>query len=248
MWLFLIFIGHLFVVCPARGDLAPLKVSGRAPAVMFPHQYIRMDYMDVTIRLKKSCYRVNAVFHFFNTWTTTTEWVGFLKRGDMGNFMRYDAWIDGQKTNVLEEPSWVGRKFRSLVGDSLRSTPLRFTLNRFYWLFFKPSMREVWLMQEVKFPRNLQTTIRINYEAKYEHYDPNPCATYEYGTGGYWKGGIGVAAITIDGTDIGGVKDFTLRDVPGWRRLITKDVLRLETIDYKPNPDEQLKVEILHRE
>jgi len=242
--LFLILMGHLVVVCPARGDLAPLKVSGGAPTVAFPHQYIRMDFMDVTIRLKKSYYRVDAVFHFFNTGESITEWVGFLKRGDMGNFMRYDAWVDGQEMNVLEEPSWVRRKFHS-VGRSLPKHSLGSrVLNDLYRLFFKPSMRDVWLMDQVTFPANSQTAIRIRYEASYAQYDEDRIAVYEYGTGGNWKDGIGVAAITVNGTDIGGTKNLVLRDVPGWRRMITENVLRLETLNYEPGPDERFKVEI----
>ncbi len=224
--------------------MGPLKVVGGAPTVIYPHQHIRMDYMDVTMRLKKATYRVDGVFHFFNTGDTVTEWVGFLQRGDMGYFMRYDAWVDGRKANVLEEALRDQRKLQYPPGPFYL---IKRRLMRFFRVLPEPSARNMWLMQQVTFPSNRRATVRMSYEATYMRYDKEPTATYEYGTGGYWKDGIGVAAITIDGSEIGGVKNFSLSVIPGWRRLLTENVLRLETTNYKPGPDEQLTVHLTHK-
>jgi hypothetical protein len=225
----------------ANADLGPLKVTGGAPTVLYPHQHIRMDLMDVTIRLKKTSYRVDAVFHFFNTGDTMTEWVGFLQRGDTADFTRYGAWLEGRKIDVLEEPSWIRRRLQS-VGRSLpRHSWLRHQLNRLFKLFLKPSVRDFWHMQQVAFPGNQRTTIRLSYEAHYDR-GGRPSASYEYGTGGYWKGDIGVAAITINGAEVGGAKYFWLREIPSWRRLITENAVRIETTNYKPKQNEQLVI------
>ena len=73
--------GLLLVANSGRADDAPIEITGGAASpIAFPHQSIRMDSEEATIRLHKKSYTVDAVFRFFNTGETLTEWVGFPKR------------------------------------------------------------------------------------------------------------------------------------------------------------------------
>lgn len=68
----------------------PIWLMGGGAAPKSSHPSIRMDSEEVTIRLGQDTYTVDAVFHFFNTGATTTEWVGFPKRG-IGYFGEFDG-------------------------------------------------------------------------------------------------------------------------------------------------------------
>ncbi len=175
-----------------------------------------MDLQEVTIRLRKMTYVVDAVFHFFNTGSRTTEWVGFPRRGDVGDFVRFDAWLDGQKVDMSEER------------DRTSKLP-------------KPHR---WLVHRITFPHHAARTIRVSYEADYNSKDSQYlAAVYEYGTGADWRDVIGLAAFTIDGTEIGGIKNFSLNRLPpSARKMITENVIRFEMTDLKPSPHDELRV------
>ncbi len=78
------------------------------------------------------------------------------------------------------------------------------------------------------------TIIRVSYEVNYNRSGHEEFASYDYGTGRNWKSNIRVAAIKINGSDIAGANNFSLREAPNWRRLSAEDSLRLETTDYQP--------------
>ncbi len=83
----------------------------------------------------------------------------------------------------------------------------------------------------------------MSYEASYNRSRHGKFACYDYGTGFHWKSAIGVAAISINGSDISGGKSFSLHEAPNWRRLVTAETLKLETTDYQSrNPEEHLIV------
>ncbi len=75
----LIMAGLLIIPNSARVNVGPIHISGGGATLKSPHQDIQMNSEEVTIRLKKTGYEVEAVFHFFNTGKTATEWLGFPK-------------------------------------------------------------------------------------------------------------------------------------------------------------------------
>jgi hypothetical protein len=219
----------LFVVgliCTPHGlnaDMAPLQVKGGAAAARGPHETIRMESEEVTIRLEKASYMVDAVFHFSNSGETTTEWVGFPKGGEyfeatpkelpgfdrapdrFPDFVQFHTWVDGNKVPFSAEGSR-------------------------------------WLARQVTFPGHATTIIRVVYEANYYR---GSYAEYIIGTGSYWKDSIGMAAFTVDGSAVGGSKNFSANlDAPQIQRLLTEKALRLEVKDYKPEPNVRLGIHI----
>jgi hypothetical protein len=183
-----------------------------------------MDMQDVTIRLRKTSYEVDAVFHLFNTGETTTQWVGFPKRGQYPQYLRFDMWVDGRKVDVKEERDLSShRQYRSRHPDN----------------------GDWWLVHRVKFPRYERTTIRNSYEVRYLLTDFPNRAYYEYGTGSYWKGPIGLAAFTIDGADIGGRSRFQIHGLPASARRLNADgAVRYEIRNFEPSPSGWLGIVI----
>lgn len=197
--------------------MAPLQAHGGAAAPKGPNQSIRMDSEEVMIRLKERIYTVDAVFHFFNSGDTVTEWVGFPK----GDVARSDGQFVGHMDR--ENPDLVG--FHGWVDGK----PVDFAKED-----------KLWLTREVTFPGNATTVIRIIYEAKYYH---GQYADYVIGTGSHWKDTIGRASFTVDGSAIGGVNNFSADlAAPGIQRLRTEKAERLEVKDYEPEPTAVLRV------
>lgn len=220
-------VGHLVSPTVGLADLGPLNVTGGAASLKAPHESIRLDLQDVTIRLKKASYVVDATFCFFNTGKETTEWVGFPKRGDGSDLIRFDSWADGKKTTVSEEhgpAAGATQLLASEMGD------LR------------------WLVQHVTFPSHARTTIRVSYEAKYNYTIHGRYAVYDYSTGSYWKDAIGLAAFTIDCREIGRTKDVDV-SVTGRiraRKLITENAVMYEVRNLKPGRLDFMQVRIRH--
>jgi len=193
-----------------------------------------MDSEDVTIRLHKDSYTVDAVFHFFNTGETTTELVGFPKRGSgnefsfhTGDFIRFETWVDGEKAQFSEErePFCGVRKFLSRIFSN-RVQDYR------------------WLVKQVTFPGHSTTTTSVHYEAPY-HKSDGRCAFYIYGTGSYWKDSIGKAVFTIDGTDVVEAPNIMVTCPPNLaitRKQISANALRYELTDFKPESQAVLTV------
>lgn len=130
--------GFLLTPHGLRADIAPLQASGGAASAKTVHQTIRMDSEEVKVTLEKGSYTVEAVFHFFNSGGTTTEWVGFPK-GDQSyaplpdsptDFIQFHAWINGKKATFSNEDKH-------------------------------------WMSHRVTFQGNTRTIIRIMYEANY---------------------------------------------------------------------------------
>ncbi len=134
----LLLIGLLFIPHALRADIAPLQATGGTLGAKSKHETIRMAAEEVTIRLEKGSYTVDAVFHMVNAGETITVQVGF-PRGDeqtppelghFPDFTQFHAWVDGKQVQFSKE------------GDR-------------------------WLAGQVTFPGNATTTIRIVYEANY---------------------------------------------------------------------------------
>jgi len=208
-----LFIGVFFIPYMLKADIAPLQATGGAVAAKSKHETIRMAAEEVTIRLEKDSYAVEAVFHMHNSGETTTMRVGFPKgderiRPELGGFpefTQFHAWVDGKKVGFSNE-------------------------------------NDCWLAAQVTFPGNATTTVRILYEANYYR---GLLASYIVGTGSLWKDSIGKAAFIVDGTAIGGSKEFSASlDAPNSRRLLTEHALRIEANNYAPDPKTVMRVEI----
>jgi len=103
-------------------------------------------------------------------------------------------------------------------------------------------MRNEWMGQRVTFPRHARTSIRTIYEAEYS--SPKG-AFYIFGTGRYWKDGIGEATFLIDCTDVGGTGnvDVYFPVAPG-PKPISKNVIAFNVRKLKPAPDAQLYIAV----
>jgi hypothetical protein len=101
-------------------------------------------------------------------------------------------------------------------------------------------MRNEWMGQRVTFPRQARTTIRTIYEAEYANAGG---AFYIFGTGRYWKDGIGEATFVIDCTDVGGIGkvDVYFPVAPG-PKIISGNVIIFDVRKLKPPPDAQLYI------
>jgi hypothetical protein len=208
---------------PNHADLAPVAVKEGHVLPLAPHETIRLDYEEVSMRLRKTGYTVDATFRFFNTGETMTQWVGVPKHVDdismspfTLDFDEFGAWVDGRPAlfseadDVTHPLSPDGR----YVGDRR------------------------WMIGQVTFRGHATTNIRIRYEAG------SVPVYYVFGTGRYWKDQIGKAAFTIDTTDLGDIKEimsFRFPAAPG-PRTITKNVVRYELGNFEPERDAQIRL------
>jgi hypothetical protein len=173
LWLVLFLVFALLAWGGIAGaDDAPILLMSGGASPRSRHDSIRMDSENVTIGLQKNTYTVDAVFHFFNSGTTTTEWVGFPKRGrgyaDMfhgtNDFIRFETWVNGEKAAFSEERSrsWgAGRLFRKLFA-----------------IFAIQITDDRWLVKHVAFPGHATTTTRVRYEARYNEFADSMVAYY----------------------------------------------------------------------
>ena len=232
--------GLLLHAFPARSDDAPLIYKGGSASPKQSHPRIRMESEEVIIRLGKSTYTVDAVFRFFNTGDTVTEWVGFPKRAQgyddsfffesIPDFIRFETWIDGKKVAFSEDSHLAETSRRRESGGLVN---------------FVTDSR--WLVKHVTFPGRKTTTTRVTYEAPYS--GPGGAACYIYGTGSYWKGSIGRATFTIDASEVGKKvpvgAGFLFPDAVAHvirSTILADSVITYEILDFDPVPDGELRV------
>jgi hypothetical protein len=217
---FIIVWAALFLSSPALwANPAPMPISGGTVSTKGPHETIRMDAEEVTIRLGKGVYTVEGVYHMVNSGEATTEWVGFPKNLDKMHdlsyqkFLQFHAWADGKKIPLAEE-----------------------------------GMQ--WLAGQINFPAHATTIIRVMYEVKYpETYkwmaSAGDFAEYIVGTGSLWKGNIGKAVFTVDGSALDEEIKFDAElKAPQCRKLRSGQVIRFDAKDFKPERDATLIVNI----
>jgi hypothetical protein len=103
-------------------------------------------------------------------------------------------------------------------------------------------MRNEWMGHRVAFPRHARTSIRTIYEAKYANAGG---AFYIFGTGRYWKDGIGKATFVIDCTDVGGTGkvDVYFPAAPG-PKIIAGNVISFDVRKLKPPPDARIDISV----
>lgn len=214
-------IGTLGFPRSGRADIGPVILAGGSASPMSAHGAIRMDSMEVTIRLKMNSFIVDAVFSLFNTGKAMTQWVGFPKygaaalSGEAIDFMSFSAWVDGKPEPFVEERDL----FRNQSPFFSRTTGTGTEESR-------------WMLKQLVFPGHARKTIRVRYEAEYAG---DRFAFYLYGTGRYWKGNIGKATFIIDSTDVGGTKNTSQGfGTTAGARFVTENLTRYEIADFEP--------------
>ena len=217
----LLLTGLLCTPCSLNANPAPLPTAGGAVSAKTPHKTIRMDAEEVIIRLGQGTYTVDAVYHMANTGESTTEWVGFPK-GREGDLSKGEEYPD-----FIQFHAWIdGKKVPFSQGG------------------------KQWVAGKVTFPGHATTIIRITYEAKYPLTLRKGWGYVEYivGTGSFWKGRIGRAIFTVDGSEIGGTRGFdaTLK-VPHCHKLRSENVIRIDVSNFKPERDATLHINISDR-
>jgi ankyrin repeat protein len=221
--------------CGQEWDYEPLGILTGAPAPRLNLQSIRMDSQEVTMRLRRSTFVVDAVFHFTNSGDTTTEWIGFPKRGNACRngyllepaFVRFDTWVDGQKTQFSEEgrSGFKSEAFGSEVW-TLRGQFNAVPLNNY----------NRWIEKQVRFRGWARTTIRLSYEADYVAFGPPPlvrCADYIVAAASRWEGAMRNFAFTVTTSEVGGTKNLARIDSNGLS-LITEDFVQYDAMNYQP--------------
>jgi hypothetical protein len=231
---------------PGMANQTPLHVEGGAATPKSRDKAVRMDSEQVMIRLGQRSYTVDAVFHLFNTGERVTEWVGFPKRRvklmpqglTPRDFVRFDTWVDGRHVEVSEL-----REAQAHVSLWEDLVSLRYRLERLIYLFpGHGPMRNEWMGHRVTFPPHTKTSIRTIYEAEYANAGG---ALYIFGTGRYWKDGIGEATFVIDCTDVGGTGkvDVHFPVAPG-PKILSENLITFDVRKLKPPPDAQLYITV----
>ncbi|MEW6714182.1 MAG: hypothetical protein AB1306_03690 [Nitrospirota bacterium] len=179
---------------------APIRLigGGAMPSSGF-NQTIKMETEEITIRLEKKSYTVDATFHFLNTGETKEEMVGFPKRGfgywgdfkGTRPFLRFETWVNGKKTQFSEEPESASVEGVLYLPDLINAIKE----NTSDSLFVKDFR---WLVKRVLFPSRKKTVTRVRYEAEYQESSNCLSASYIYGTGNPWKDTIGRALFKVD--------------------------------------------------
>jgi hypothetical protein len=208
----------LCIPCTLGANPAPQPIAGGAVTTKSPNEFIRMEAEEVTIRLGDRSYVVEGAYRMVNSGETTTEWVGFPKnRHEMHKSLSYQDFIQFEV--------WVDGK----------NVP------------FSRKDRQ-WRAGQVTFSGHTSTIIRVMYEVNYHvSFVMNAPLTAEYivGTGSLWKGSIGKAIFTVDGSEIGGAKNFDAHlNIPRSHKLSSAQVIRFDVKDFKPERDATLLIEI----
>lgn len=180
-------------------DQPVITLSGGIISPAAPQERIRMDLMQVNIRMQTGSYILDAVFHLFNTGETTTEWVGFPKHGKAAfqlsgqiplirDFIQFNAWVDGREEYFEEKRSFLHGSSYPFPGPRLAGR----------------SEETKWMAKKITFSKNTMTTIRVRLEAYMDdriyslHAD---IGYFFFGPGKYWKNKIGKAEIVLMNPD-----------------------------------------------
>jgi len=159
-----------------------VSVFGRNDEIINVHaKNISMREEEIVITLRKDYYEVDVTFDFFNSGPEEKVQLGFPVKfvGIAGRFEDYNfkSYINGK---II--PLHTTKKDTIAIEDGYYS---RGTL---------------WFIRNVTFPANSRTVSRVTYKAEYSQCG-GPYAGYIYGTGRFWKGGIGKMTVVINHGD-----------------------------------------------
>lgn len=230
---------------PAGADITPVDYhatpTGGGVSPKSPHPFIRLEAQEVIIRLKPGSYTVDAAFRLYNSGETSTEWIGFPKnamgrqpgpKGRLSDFIRFEVSVNDRTVPFKEGRDIMGEARNPLDKGSAR-------LRR----------ESSWLVGQATFPGHALTPINVRYEARYDPCGMNCArAEYIYGTGGYWKDGIGKASFIVDSSEQGGVDGVRVGFATPVRRYqISANVVRYEFRDLRPDPLDSLSLTLVRK-
>jgi hypothetical protein len=198
-------------------ELPPvITLSGGVIAPASPQENIRMDSMEIKLRLNAGSYDVDAAFHLFNTGEATTEWIGFPKQGKtfryvsdpnhrvVREFIRFEGWVNGRKELFREKRPFLRGNSCSFPEPTLTDY----------------SQETRWMAKKIVFPQDAFTTVRIRYEAPYSSFRerglPGDIGLFHIGPRQYWKGRTATAEIVVENpADTGFKRTITRLRVSG---------------------------------
>jgi hypothetical protein len=208
--------------------------SAEALAPKSAHTNIRMDSMEVRIRLKPMSYAVDSVFDLFNTGAATTEWIGCPIAGSHSFRLELGRWIAGDPFHRPDHSCLTKSDFLSF-NCRVDGTKVE-TTNEPGWRVFC-----------LRLPHHGRSTIHVQYEQCYSDFNQS----YRYGSASSWKDSVGKIVLTVDGASQGGRRNFKV-GAPGtwrpkatqgplWLESVTENDVRYEINEYKPDPAELLR-------
>jgi hypothetical protein len=150
----------------------------------------------IVITLRKDYYEVDVTFDFFNSGVTEKVQLGFPVKGAGGVFRNFN------NNEVYDFKSYVNGKIIPLHTtrmDTIAEGNVGATAT-------------LWFIRNVTFPANSRTVSRVTYKATYSQCG-GPYAGYTYGTGRFWKGGIGKMTLIVNHGDDVIIKDNRARNI-----------------------------------
>jgi hypothetical protein len=137
---------------------------------------------EITITLRKNYYEVNVTFDFFNGGTTEKILLGFPVESSM---------YKSSDNDVYDFKTVINGKIipvNTTKTDSIRS-------EGGYNDYVK------WFIRNAVFPAGSRTVSNVTYKARYGYCGGLTTAGYIYGTGRFWKDGIGKMTLIINHGD-----------------------------------------------
>jgi hypothetical protein len=144
---------------------------------------ISMREEEIIITLHKDYYEVDVTFDFFNNGAEEKVLLGFPVKD-----MVPPALDD--KIEVYDFKSYVNGEAIP-VNTTKKNTVSQNTDKKY----------KKWFIRDVMFPANSRTVSRVTYKSKYSYCGWSSLAGYIYGTGRFWKGGIGKMTVIINHGD-----------------------------------------------
>jgi hypothetical protein len=234
---------------------APLNlVSGAALPIDGQKTKVKMVSEIVRIDLNDENYIVDAEFSFFNeALKPETISVGFPKRSEgylderykfTDEFIKFEAWVNGAKTEVQEKMEKSTLESSASIPDTLEAIrkggPEMLSSTG---LFGRESK---WMVRSVDFSPKKKTITRVRYEAKYQDFGNCYGARYIFGTGSYWNGKIGNSKFIITCNAKDGCWDQIQDESKGKKyKASRKETAKGKTVEYQmknfePDADDQI--------
>lgn len=220
----------------AHAERPVISLQGGCIAPSTPNENIRLDDMHVTFRSKRDSYTVDARYELYNTGETTIVTVGVPKYGrtDRGedhhagepivrDFIGFDAWVNGRKTEFVEVRDFFTDPSARPVGGYCRQR--------------NDPTETRWMMKRVTFTGKATTFIRILYEAHYHNRYWTSGQLLDRGyyhdsVGRYWKDKIERASFVTDtahtNSNTHGIRNdyYGIRRVVAFTNFISVDEIR----------------------
>ena len=148
---------------------------------------ISMREEEIVITLRKDYYEVDVTFDFFNSGAAEKVQLGFPVEG------RGSPGIKSQVDSVYDFKSYLNGKIIPVHTTRKETIADENTNNT--GIYIK------WFIRDVTFPANSRTVSRVTYKAMYSYCGGLNLAGYIYGTGRFWKGGIGKMTLIVNHGD-----------------------------------------------